>query len=135
MSALFAATYPGRVTALILFGAFSSGTRWKESLAESGWLSVSRIMEIGDHWGEGRSLEIVAPSIVNEDRIRRFAAFERAAARPAEVLARWETILQLDATPVLGTLHVPTLVLHRDGDRMVPAAVARAMAEAIPGAR
>ncbi len=134
MSALFSATYPGRVTALILCGSFASGALWKATLAELGGVSESLITEILDHWGEGRSLEFVAPSIVSEDRVRRFAAFERAAARPAEIRARWETILQIDATPVLETLHVPTLVLHREGDQFVPAIVARAMAEAIPGA-
>jgi class 3 adenylate cyclase len=49
--------------------------------------------------------------------------------------ARWETAVGLDVTPVLETLQVPTLVLHRADERAVPAILAREMAEAIPGAR
>lgn len=135
MSALFAATYPARVTALILFGSFASGTLWTQRLEELGWPTLSTIAKLGEHWGEGRSLELFAPSVASEERVRRFAAFERAAARPAEVRARWENTQRIDATPVLETLHVPTLVLQRADERMVPTLVARAMADAIPGAR
>ena len=48
--------------------------------------------------------------------------------------ARWETAVGLDVTPVLETLQVPTLVLHRADERAVPAILAREMADAIPGA-
>jgi class 3 adenylate cyclase len=41
----------------------------------------------------------------------------------------------IDVSPVLETLRVPTLVLHRSGDRAVPSEIARQMARAIPGAR
>lgn len=135
MSALFAATYPGRVSALILLHSFASGRLLTETFDELGWPTLSKIAELEQHWGEGLSLELFAPSIVNEDRIRRFGIFERAVGSPSEIRARWETILRSDVTPVLETLRVPTLVLHRVGDQAVPAVVARAMADAIPGAR
>ncbi len=88
-----------------------------------------------EHWGEGRGLEIFAPSIVTDDRTRRFGAFERAVGSPAVLRKRWETVVGLDVTSVLEALRVPTLVLHRADDRAVPATVGREMAEAIPGAR
>jgi class 3 adenylate cyclase len=42
--------------------------------------------------------------------------------------------LEIDIRAVLPTIRVPTLVLHRDGDRHVPVEVSRLVAEQIPGA-
>jgi pimeloyl-ACP methyl ester carboxylesterase len=134
MSSLFAATHPDRVTALILFGAVARGADLIERAEELGWDAHDRTMGMLEHWGEGRGLEVFAPSIVTEDRIRRFGAFERAVASPTVLRARWETAVGLDVTPVLETLQVPTLVLHRADERAVPAILAREMADAIPGA-
>jgi pimeloyl-ACP methyl ester carboxylesterase len=135
MSALFAATHPDRVTALILFSSFASGAALLARADELGFMTRARIMDTLEHWGEGRGLELFAPSIVAEDRVRRFAAFERAVSSPGVVRARWQTAMGIDVTPVLETLRVPTLVLHRAGDRGIPSIVAREMAEAIPEAR
>lgn len=135
MCALFAATFPERVTGLVLIGSFASGGLLVETIERMGLPTLGQIAEIGEHWGEGRSLEVFAPSVVSEERMRRFGLFERAAGSPSEVRARWEMTLRVDATPVLAALRVPTLVLHRVDERLVPAVVARAMADAIPGAR
>jgi len=133
MSALFAATHPDRVTALILFGTFACGAKLKERAQQLG--AFDQTIDMLEHWGEGRGLEIFAPSIVTEDRARRFGAFERAVGSPAVLRARWETAVGLDVTSVLEALRVPTLVLHRADERAVPATFGREMAEAIPGAR
>ena len=127
MSALFAATHPDRVDALILFGTFACGAAmFDRSDAQP---------EALDHWGEGRTLEIFAPSVVTEERTRRWAAFERAVGSPAVLRARWRTVAELDVSPVLETVQVPTLVMHASGDRAVPVDLGREMAAAIPGAR
>ena len=133
MSALFAATHPDRVTALILFATFASGAELKERNEQLE--AYDQVIDMLDHWGEGRGLEIFAPSIVTDDRTRRFGAFERAVGSPAVLRKRWETVVGLDVTSVLDALRVPTLVLHRADDPAVPATFGREMAEAIPGAR
>ena len=127
MSALFAATHPDRVDALILFGTFANGSAmFDRSDAQP---------EALDHWGEGHTLEIFAPSVVTEERTRRWAAFERAVGSPAVLRARWRTVAELDVSPVLETVQAPTLVMHASGDRAVPVDLGREMAAAIPGAR
>jgi pimeloyl-ACP methyl ester carboxylesterase len=63
MSSLFAATHPDRVTALILFGAFARGADLIERAEELGWDAHDRTMGMLEHWGEGRGLEVFAPSI------------------------------------------------------------------------
>jgi pimeloyl-ACP methyl ester carboxylesterase len=133
MSALMAATHPARVSALILCGTFASG-----SAMLSGPLGAERLRLVDDmleHWGQGRGLELFAPSISGEGYARRFGAFERAVGSPAMVAARFRVVTGIDVTPVLETLRVPTLVLHRHGDRVAGGELAREMAQAIPDGR
>jgi pimeloyl-ACP methyl ester carboxylesterase len=133
MSALCAATHPNRVSALILFGTFASGA--SVMARPDADLRLSVIMDMLDHWGAGRGLEIFAPSLANEGNARRFGAFERAVGSPAMVRARFDMVSQIDVSAVLETLRVPTLVMQRENDRAAPRELAMAMAQAIPGAR
>jgi class 3 adenylate cyclase len=123
------------VTALILFGSFARGADLNERAEQLEWPAYDQTIAALERWGEGRSLAIFAPSIVTEDRTRRFGMFERAVGSPTVLRARWETAVRLDVTPVLETLRVPTLVLHRTDERAIPAIFGREMAEAIPDAR
>jgi pimeloyl-ACP methyl ester carboxylesterase len=132
MSALTAATYPDRVSALILCGTFASGSRVAPGLSEG---RMDLFTAMLDDWGTGRGLQVFAPSLTSEGHAQRFGAFERAVGSPAMVRARMDMSLGIDVTPVLETLTVPTLVLHRVGDLAVPRSAAREMASAIPGAR
>jgi class 3 adenylate cyclase len=127
MSALAAATHPERVGAVILCGTFSSGAAVLPGLP-----LIERML--GD-WGHGFGLKLFAPSLTGEQHMRRFGIFERAVGSPAMARARIDMIRGIDVTPVLGTLSVPTLVVHRSEDHAVPREAASAMAEAIPGAR
>jgi len=133
MSALCAATHPGRVSALILCGTFASG--WSAWSAPGAPERLALVTDMLDNWGKGRGLEVFAPSLTAAGHAGRFGAFERAVGSPAMVRARFQMISGIDVTPVLETLTTPTLVLHRAGDRAVPRELAREMAQAIPGAR
>jgi pimeloyl-ACP methyl ester carboxylesterase len=135
MSALFAATYPERVSALILLGTFARGIENFETDDPIIRTAKERVATLLSHWGEGESLEVFAPSVVTAERKTQFGAFERAVASPRLLRTRVETATHFDVTPVLETLQTPTLVIHSSGDRLVPAAMCREMAEAIPDAR
>jgi class 3 adenylate cyclase len=133
MSALCAATHPDRVSALMLFGTFSSGPRiMQHTDAETRMAEVEAML---DGWGTGRGLDVFAPSLASEGNARRFGAFERAVGSPAMVRARWEMVTQIDVTGILSALQVPTLVMQRRGDRAVPHELAKTMAGEIAGAR
>jgi len=135
MSALFAATHPDRVDSVTLMNSFAAGSARSEHLKQRGVDPASRLADMLEHWGEGRGLEIFAPSISAGEQAQRFGAFERAAGSPGSMRARANTAEQIDVRPILETLRVPTLVLHRTGDEVVPLELGRAIAEAIPGAR
>ena len=128
MSALTAATFPDRAAALVLCGTFATG----RALGDHRLQLIEGML---DAWGRGRGLEIFAPSVVSEGSANRFAAFERAVGSPAMIRARVELIRDIDVTPVLESLRLPTLVVHRSGDRAAPREAGAEVAASISGAR
>jgi pimeloyl-ACP methyl ester carboxylesterase len=79
---MFAATYPERVRALVLYGAYASG-----SMDRDKWIRLgNQIRDSIDHWGEGRSVDWAAPSLSRNFAYRRaVGALERAAMSPSTV--------------------------------------------------
>lgn len=137
MCVLFAAAHPERTESLVLFGSMPRSTEapgypWassKEALLESAKLTY-------EHWGEGLGVEIFTPSFANDPDARAFAArFERSAASPRAAEKLFMMFLDMDVRDLLPSVYVPTLVMHRTGDRVVNVRAARWMAEQIPGAR
>jgi class 3 adenylate cyclase len=136
MSLLFTATYPDRVSSLVLYGTFSS-FRDQEFVPESHWAKMGELLEIvEEHWGEGLAIEWFAPNLAGSPTLRRtWGLFERAAASPGMVTALINSYTEIDVAHVLPTVQVPTLVLHREGDVAVPVEVGRMLARRIPSAR
>jgi pimeloyl-ACP methyl ester carboxylesterase len=133
---LFAATHPSRTAAIILLGGFARemaapGHPWgntPESLE-------AFLEEIRREWGGPVGLEQRAPSRATDDRFRsNWARYLRLGASPAAVLALCAMNAAIDVRPILQSVRVPTLVLHRTGDRAVPVESGRYLAEHIPGA-
>jgi pimeloyl-ACP methyl ester carboxylesterase len=127
MSALFAATYPERVSRLILFGGYV--TRRDVILEE---LLEQRVKL----WGTGAMIKRVAPSLAaNPDAVAQFAKFERLSASPGAVKSFTVLNSQIDISSILPAIRVPTLVLHRRGDMQVPVEFGRELAAGIPDAK
>jgi class 3 adenylate cyclase len=126
---LFTATRPDRVRSLLLCGTFPS----LSDVAQDG-LALEATRKMLDHWGEGYTLDVFAPSMASDARRRLYGTFERAAASPRMARALIEAVLQIDVRDVLGAITVPTLVVHISGDTAVPIDVGRGLAAAIPGA-
>jgi pimeloyl-ACP methyl ester carboxylesterase len=140
MSVLFAATHPDRVTALVLHGAMGRTTEASDypwaSPAEA--LRESAAEFIAPHWGQNAEgmLELFAPSLAGDTQAAELLArMERSAASPSMVQQIFEMFLDIDVRDILPTIHVPTLVLHRRGDRVVNWRAGEDLAKQIPGAR
>jgi class 3 adenylate cyclase len=87
-------------------------------------------------WGTAPALDIIAPSFADDPELRDWwARWERMSASPTTIRRLLRTIWQVDLTPVLEAIRVPTLVLHRTGDRTSHIRNGRAVAAAIPSAR
>ncbi len=81
-------------------------------------------------------VELFAPSFAGDPQAVEFTArMERSAASPAMVQQIFEMFLDIDVRAVLPTIRVPTLVLHRRGDRVVNRRAGEELAGRIPGAR
>ena len=138
MSILFAATYPDRISTLVIYGSFAKqpADDYFPEMREEYDAQQERFDAIVDNWGEGRSLDMFAPSFAGSAAVRsNMALFERAAASPAMARAVGEAGRQVDVRAVLPTIDVPTLVLHRTGDSVVPAWHGPYLADHIPAAR
>jgi pimeloyl-ACP methyl ester carboxylesterase len=140
MSVLFAATHPDRVSALVLNGAMGRTTEAPDypwaSPAEA--LRESAAEFIAPDWGQHPEgmVELFTPSIADDPQALEFTArLQRSAASPAMVQQIFEMFLDIDVRAIVPTIHVPTLVLHRRGDRVVNWRAGKELAEQIPGAR
>ncbi|MGN8549410.1 adenylate/guanylate cyclase domain-containing protein [Bradyrhizobium sp. 13971] len=120
MSVLFAATYPDRVSHLVLLGSFA---RSKDRLPDDLW--QLRCDEIVQNWGSGDTVKTVAPSqAANAEVIAQIAKFERLSSSPGALRTLLVLNRAIDVTTILPMLQTSTLVLHRTGDARVPVALA-----------
>ena len=130
---MFAATYPSRTTSLVLYGSYGSR---KTGPFEVTWPDRQFIKELEAHWGEGVLWRLNMPSQANDKvALDRGGRFERASASPASIVAMMKASHEIDVDHLLASVRVPTLILHRVGDQIVPVAAGRYLAEHIPGAK
>src|SRR4051812_29086224 len=135
---LFAATYPERAHALVLYGTYAYGGDDDDgSAARAKWLKLMHtIRPTLDHWGGGQTVDWAAPSLQPSSKYREgMGALERAGMSPKMARLTFEAVLtQVDVRDILGSVRVPTLVLHRKGEA-IPVEFARYIAAQIPSAR
>ncbi|MFN3745321.1 MAG: alpha/beta fold hydrolase [Hyphomicrobiaceae bacterium] len=131
MAMLFAATYPRRTEALVLYGSYAHFHAWvltREQL--SGFVANAE-----KTWGSGSSLKSFAPNLVNHPTFADWwARYERQGASPAAAIALAQMNGEIDVRHILPLIRVPTLVLHRTGDPRVRVEAGRYLAQHIPGA-
>src|SRR6266545_1132720 len=110
LSALFAATYPERTAALVLYGAFA---RTGAGLMTQDELNA-RLEALERDWPNSIDPAVPAPSeAADEDYRRRWGTFMRHAASPGAAIALLRMNSQIDVREVLPTIPVPTLILFR----------------------
>ena len=138
MCALFAATFPERTSALVL-GASYARRRWAPDypwgLDEE---TQQRILDgYEDRWGRpGFGARAIAPSLTDDERFQVwYAQAQRFSGTPASAREWFRITMDIDVRDVLPAIRVPTLVVHRAGDRVIPVESGRYLAEHIPDAR
>jgi serine/threonine protein kinase len=137
MCSLFAATYPERTIALVMIGSYARRLRdddypWGPTVDER----ERFLEEIRRSWGGPVGIDARAPSLAHDARFREWwAAYLRHGASPTAAVALTRMNAEVDIRRVLPTVRVPTLVVHRTGDRCLVVEEGRYLAEHIPGAR
>jgi class 3 adenylate cyclase len=136
MSLLFATTYPERVQALILYGAYArirSAPDYPDGLSPE--FAAARLEDLRSRWGQGIMATFMAPERAADVAfMERQARWERLSASPGAAVALYQLICEIDVRHLLPTVRVPTLILHREGDP-THAPRSRFLGRHIPGAR
>ena len=137
MATLFAATYPERVAAVVLWSPFARGTAAADyPIGESEAEWQRQLDEIEQGWGtraflEKQFAETRAELADDEGTFEWFCETLRCAASPGAALTVYRMAMEVDVRDVLPAIRVPVLILHRATMRMD----AEFMTERIPGAR
>jgi class 3 adenylate cyclase/pimeloyl-ACP methyl ester carboxylesterase len=137
MAALFAATYPERVTGLVLANA-TARPAWTPdhpsgSRPDAGKALVELIEQT---WGTGDAIAFINPSIADDQTaLEAWARFARLSASPAVAAAVAKMVFELDIREILSAVRAPTLVIQRRHNPLVPAEAGRDLARRIPHAK
>jgi pimeloyl-ACP methyl ester carboxylesterase len=137
LALMFAATYPEKVSALVLVNAtarssvapdypFGIDREWQEKTQR----------QMAESWGQAPILELRAPELAGDAQFRDwYGRFERYGASPGIALEVLRMIHGLDVRHALPAIQCPVLVVHRHDDRMVEVEHGRYLAEHLPDAR
>lgn len=141
LAILFAATYPERTAALIVYGS----EPWTDSSPDypGGWTGEywdAYLEELEHRWGQRdyvrEYMKAMAPSMtLDEQTLDAYTSLFRATGGPGTALALERMWREQDVRDVLSAVHVPTLILHRTDDQVYSIAGARFAADRIAGAR
>jgi pimeloyl-ACP methyl ester carboxylesterase len=137
MCSLFAATYPEKTLALVMIGTYAKRIRdddypWAPTTEQRQHF----FEEMREQWGGPVGLEERAPSVAGDPKFREWwATYLRMGASPGAALALTQMNAEIDVRQVLPSVHVPTLVIHRTGDRCLKVEEGRYVAERIPSAK
>jgi pimeloyl-ACP methyl ester carboxylesterase len=134
---LFAATYPERTRALVLYGSYARRA-WAPDYSfghtDADYRAFLATIEL--EWGDRAGIAAWAPSASSDERFRQWWAKSlRLSASPGAALAVLRMTWDTDVRHVLSAIRVPTLVVHRTGDQVIPVEHAHYLAEHIPNAR
>lgn len=137
LCSLFSATYPEKTSALVMIGSYAR-RRWAEDYP---WGPTDEhrehfFEEMRQQWGGPVGIEERAPSRADDPDFRHWwATYLRMGASPGAALALTRMNAQIDIRPILPTIQVPTLVIHRSGDQCLKVEEGRYLADNIPGAK
>jgi pimeloyl-ACP methyl ester carboxylesterase len=126
----WAAAHPGSVRRLVLYGGWARGDDLSAPSVRNHVLGL-----VESHWGLGSDVltDLFAPDADRSTRAE-IARYQRACSSAATARALLALSYELDVSDLLAQVRVPTLVVHRTGDRAAPVAQAEALAAGIDGA-
>jgi pimeloyl-ACP methyl ester carboxylesterase len=135
MATLMAAMHPERVAALVLYGTYAKRVRsedypWGQTSEER----RQYIERLANEWGWEADMRAMCPS-ADDQMARWWGQRARAAATPSTVRSLIAMNSLIDVRNALGSVRVPTLVMHRRGDQDSRIDEGRYLAERIPAAR
>lgn len=136
MTLMFAAQHPARCTSLMLYGTWARLSYAPDYPDGVDPALLARLVNLVDRWGTGVGLSAWAPSRAEDRQLRDWwGRLQRSSVSPAMARMLFASYADLDARSLLPSIQVPTLVLHRRDDVVVPIALARYVADHLPSSR
>lgn len=131
LSLAYTVRHPKKVTHLILYGTYASGKDLAKKEVRSAIISL-----IKASWGLGSKAlaDIFIPG-ANTEQLQSLANFQRVSSSPEAAAKLMELCYSEDVTGLLSSIKIPTLILHRDGDKAISIHHGRQLAIEIPNAR
>ena len=136
MALLFAATYPDRVSSLVLYGSYAKAIN---SADYSSGVDLE-VFEIGmqlmaEEWGSCALIDVFSPSVRDNADFRAWwGRYERQSASPGAAVAIQRLNAELDVRPLLSAIKVPTLIVYRAGEFVADVEGSKYLAQHIAGA-
>jgi pimeloyl-ACP methyl ester carboxylesterase/DNA-binding CsgD family transcriptional regulator len=130
LTASLAARSPQRVEKIVFFGSYVS----RDDLPEATRRSLVDFVRLNWPLAAQMLAGLIVPH-ASGDEIAALSRYKRHSADAEVAAAFLELELYVDARPLLPRVTMPTLVLHRRGDRTVPIARGRELASLLPNAR
>jgi class 3 adenylate cyclase len=137
LAMLFAASYPERVSSLVLVDAYPRGERSDDyPCGLPAGVLVGNLRTIEDRWGDGILLDFLGPGLAGDRELRRqWSRYERNASPPRTAAAMVKMMYDSDVRNVLPAIRVPTLVIHHADAPRLPVCHSEYIAAHIDGAR
>src|SRR5712691_11049020 len=135
----YAARHPGRVSRLLIYGGYAQG--WARRGDEDVAREFDAVMELATRgWARDNPAfrQVFTSRFLPQETDEQIAWFTALCAK-ASTGAVAATLLKMrsdiDVTPLLPSVHVPTLVIHARNDQVVPISQGQIIAAGIPNAQ
>jgi class 3 adenylate cyclase/pimeloyl-ACP methyl ester carboxylesterase len=133
----FSVTHPDRVSALVLVNSYAHYVREDDYPWGLAPEDLDRfVASLKRTWGTGAFTEVIAPSRIGDERLRAWLArVERLGGGPDRVANLVRANFEADVRALLPSISVPTLVVHREGNRFVHVGAGQYLADQIAKAK
>jgi class 3 adenylate cyclase len=141
LAAMFAAAFPDRISALVLYSPLVKGRRSADYPFRSSDEEIDEWVDrVDQEWGTDELTRWIvhsgAPGLERDDMfVHSTARWLRSCASPGAVQAIEMMLREVDARPILPTISTPTLTMQRTGNTYASIGETRFITDMIPGAR
>lgn len=137
IAAMFAATNPRRVSALVLGSLAVKRAGVESETLEVDPATMQALFDaVEKGWGDAILVPLLAPSLADDARfVAWYRRWERSSATPNAAAATLRWAAEMDLGPILPAVQAPTLMLHRRDAALVDIEAVHAAADRMPDAR
>lgn len=131
ISIMYASQNQQKVSHLILYGTYANGKKLARDDVRDAIISLVKAS-----WGMGSKAlaDLFIPDAAPEN-VKQFSDFQKVSSNPDVAAGLIELNYHIDVTDLVSDIHIPTLVLHRNGDHAIRISHGKELAYSIPNAR